>query len=104
MHPAFPRSDVLSRSQPRSTGTVRGDGMDKTHKEGMEGMEGMGWKGDTTGDLESLDIRWVLVGVKSNFYGFYILYSFSWNVLDQLILGILNMFIAICSNYSGFFF
>ena len=32
MHPAFPRSDLLSRSQPRSTGTVRGDGMDKTYK------------------------------------------------------------------------
>eukprot|EP00438_Fugacium_kawagutii_P035767 Skav230475 [mRNA] locus=scaffold1445:29558:33413:- [translate_table: standard] len=34
VHPAFPRSSSgLSRSQPRSTGTVRGDGMDKTHKD-----------------------------------------------------------------------
>lgn len=53
VHPAFPASSgFLSRSQPRSTGTVRGDGMDKTHK--ARGSV-RGWKkGETTGDFGRL--------------------------------------------------
>ena len=74
VHPAFPASSgFLSRSQPRSTGTVRGDGMDKTHKaRWTAGME----KGETTGDFGRFKYVTFLiwVGIKSNFCSFYIVF------------------------------